>query len=151
MPILDRTMADSRNLPICLTGVLLSLLLVGAVSGTFVRHAVQVTPIAFVLMAFSRGSHLAPYFALPIFVIWALLMALIWLYLFGIQTLFSGSFSTTEVVLTIFIGGFCVLGMTACLRRNAAPVRQRIAGFGLFTVIQAAAMWVSFLPGVANR
>ena len=55
--------------------------------------------------------------------IWALLMLLIWLYLLGIATFFSGSFSPIEIALTILIGAFSVVGIVSCLRSySTSPV-----------------------------
>ena len=140
-----------KLLAFCLSGVMVCLLLVGIVSSTVLRHAVQVAPIALVLAAVSQKYPLAPYFAVPVFAIWGSLMMLIWLYLLGIQTFVSGSFSPVEVVLTVFIGGFSVVGIAACLRHSTARMSHRIAAIGLFAIVQVAAMWISFLPAVANR
>ena len=84
--------------------------------------------------------------------IWALLMVLIWMYLLGIATFFTGSFSLAEILLTVLIGGFSAVGIAACLRwRSASPIAHRIAGFAAFAIIQMAAMWISFMPAFANR
>ena len=144
--------SSRRPLAVCLTGVLLCLLLVGLASSTFVRHIVQVVPILLVLVALSQHQNLSPYLALPIFIIWALLMMLIWMYLLGIATFFSGSFSPIEIVLTVLIGGFAVAGIAACLRSSSSSlVTHRIAGFVIFAIVQVAAMWMSFMPAFANR
>ena len=66
-----------------LSSVLVCLLLVGVGSSTLLRHVIQVMLIGLVLVAMSRGNRVGPYLALPIFTIWPLLMALIWLYLVG--------------------------------------------------------------------
>ena len=135
----------------CLTGVLVCLLLVGTVSSTFVRHVIQVVPIVLALAALRRGAKLASYFALPIFAIWLLLMVLIWLYLLGIATFFSGSFSAVEVLLTVLIGAFSAAGIVACMRASTpAPVGLRVAAAVGFAIMQAAAMALSFMPAFAN-
>ena len=108
--------SNGRLLAVCLTGVLVSLLVVGVVSSTLLRHVVQVVPILLVLVARFWRQQLTAYCALPIFMIWALLMLLIWLYLLGIATFFSGSFSPIEIALTILIGAFSVVGIVSCLR-----------------------------------
>src|SRR6188472_4031428 len=106
---------SSERLAVCLTGVLVSLLVVGVVSSTLLRHVVQVVPIVLVLVALFWRQRLTPFFALPLFVIWALLMLLIWLYLLGVVTFFNGSFSPIEIALTVLIGAFSVVGIASCL------------------------------------
>jgi hypothetical protein len=143
-------MQSWRRLIGCLAGVLVCLLLVGAISSTLVRHIVQVAPILLLLLLAIRSRRLVVCFALPIFTIWLLLMLLIWLYLLGIATFFSGSFSTAEIVLTLLIGAFALAGIVACLRSRPVPMTQRIVGFVAFAIVQVAALWVSF-TAVANR
>jgi hypothetical protein len=144
-------MQPRRRLMVCLAGVLVGLLLVGAISGTVVRHIIQVTPILLVLLLAIWSPRLLVYFALPIFTIWILLMLLIWLYLLGIATFFSGSFSMTEIVLTLLVGGSAVAGIVECLRSRPVPISQRIVGFIAFAIVQVVALWVSFTAGIANR
>ncbi len=141
-----------RLLVFCLTGVLACLLLVGVVSSTFLRHVIQVMPIVAVLLAISRGKRVSPYLALPIFIIWLLLMVLIWLYLLGIATFFSGSFSPVEVLLTILIGAFSAVGIMACLGApTLSPIGHRAGAVFVFAIVQVAAMWLSFMPAFADR
>jgi hypothetical protein len=136
----------------CLSGVVASLLVVGIVSETFVRHVIQVVPIGIALVAVTRRVALGPYFAIPIFALWLLLMVLIWLYLIGIQTFFTGTFSLAEVVLTILIGLFSVLGIVACAGSRVGPgAAGRSAAVITFAALQVGAMWVSFLRPFANR
>jgi hypothetical protein len=146
-------MASSRRLlAVCLAGVLVSLLLVGLASATVVRHVIQVAPIVLVLLAVWQRHPVTPYCALPIFMIWALLMVLIWMYLLDIATFFSGSFSPVEIMLTVLIGGFSAAGIVTCLRSSiSSTIAHRIAGFVTFTIVQIAAMWISFFPAFANR
>lgn len=136
---------------VCLAGVLVCLLLVGILSETFLRHVVQVTPIVLVLLIMWQRHPITPYCALPIFTIWTLLMVLIWMYLLGIATFFSGSFSPAEIVLTVLIGGCSAMGIATCLgSSSSSPIGHRIAGSAIFTVVQIAAMWISFMPAFAN-
>ena len=140
-----------KLLAFCLTGVLVGLLLVGAISSTFLRHVIQVVPIVLALVALRRGATLAPYCALPLFAIWLLLMVLIWLYLVGIATFFSGSFSPVEVLLTVLIGAFSTVGIVACIGASApAPIGRRVAAAVGFAIMQVAAMGLSFMPAFAN-
>lgn len=150
-PVLEMA-SNRKRLAVCLAGVLVSLLLVGLVSSTFLRHVVQVVPIVLGLAALWQRHPLTAYFVFPIFIIWASLMALIWMYLLGVATFFSGSFSPVEILLTVLIGIFSVIGIAVCLRSSRlSPISYRIAGFVIFAAMQIAAMWISFMPAFANR
>src|SRR5688500_18011654 len=68
-----------------LGGIIAGLLGVGLVSGTLVRHAIQVTPAAVALALVVAGSRFGRAAALPILTFWAGLMAVIWLFLLGLH------------------------------------------------------------------
>ncbi|HEV7506265.1 MAG TPA: hypothetical protein VGS07_15270 [Thermoanaerobaculia bacterium] len=51
--------ADAKVVALCLGAVILSLLLVGVVSSTLLRHAVQVIPLVLALVAVAWHSALA--------------------------------------------------------------------------------------------
>ena len=141
-----------KVIAVCLSTVLVSLLLVGVVSATFVRHVIQVLPIVLALVAITRRSDLGPYAALSVFALWLLLMVLIWLYLMGVQTFFTGTFSSVEVVLTVLIGLSSALGIVTCAgSKSAVGVAGRAATVMTFSALQIGAMWVSFLGPFANR
>ena len=141
-----------KVIAVCLGAVLVSLLLVGIVSGTFVRHVIQVVPVAVALVAVTRRSDLGPFAALPIFALWLLLMALIWLYLAGVQTFFTGRFSSVEILLTVIIGLSSLTGIVACARpRSTVGVAGRAAATMGFAALQFGALLVSFLRPFANR
>jgi hypothetical protein len=141
-----------RIIAVCLAGVGGSLLLVGVVSATLVRHVIQVAPILGVLGAVVTQRRWAPYAAMPIFAIWLLLMVLIWLYLVGIQTFFTGTFSVAEVVLTVLIGLFAMLGIPACVGSRGIPsIAARTLVVAASGGLQVGAMWASFLGPFANR
>jgi hypothetical protein len=107
---------SGRPVLVSLLGVIISLLLVGVVSGTPLRHLVQVTPGAIVLMAVWRRSSWAIYGAIAIFLLWLTLMTFIWLFLLGIARLITGTFSPVEIALTISIGAFCLIGLASSFR-----------------------------------
>ena len=141
-----------KVIAVCLGAVLASLLLVGVVSATLVRHLIQVLPIVLALVAVARPSDLGPYAASSIFALWLLLMILIWLYLMGVQTFFTGTFSSAEVVLTVVIALSSVLGLVACTgRKSTVGAAGRAATVVTFAALQVGAMWVSFLTPFANR
>ena len=137
---------------VCLAGVAVFLLLVGVVSATTIRHAIQIAPIVVVLAAVARDTSWGPSAAIPLFVIWLLLMILIWLYLLGFQTFFTGTFSVAEVILCVLIGVCSALGISAGVRSTRRPsVAARAVAMGSFAALQVGAMWVSFLAPFANR
>ena len=137
-----------------LAGVILGLLLVGAVSHLVIRHIIPVTPAAIAAVFVARGGRdgrAARYAALPVFLIWLQIMAAIWLYLLGIATILTGHFSTAETVLTVVIGLSCVWGIGTVLRHPRAPALPAIIYFVVFAVLQLAGIWLSFRPAVARR
>ena len=132
--------------------VLVALLLVGLVSGTIIRHAVQVLPVlvaAVVLVVQPAWSRFA---ALPIFAFWLFIMLLIWLYLLGLANVITGKFTPAEVSLTVVIG-------LACMDRPGGVgsrdhTRSRVVGRGRFLTfgaLQVGAMWLSLQPVLASR
>jgi hypothetical protein len=127
-----------------------SLLLVGVVSGTVVRHAVQVVPAVIVLGLGRRGW---PRFAaMAVFAFWLLIMVLIWLYLLGITAVISGHFSAVEIVLTVVIGLASVVGIAAALRvTDASRWPVRLVAFVGGAALQVGAMCLSFHPAIATR
>jgi hypothetical protein len=145
----------SRNQQIiagCLGGVALSLLLVGVVSGTFIRHVIQILPVALALITVRRQSTWGTYAALPIFIIWLFIMTLIWLFLLDIARFVTGRFTVVEVILTILIGLSGILGIVTVIRYR--PKAQLVTGvliFALFATLQIIAMWLSFKRPFANR
>lgn len=137
---------------VCLAGVAVFLVFVGFVSGTVIRHVIQIVPVVVVCVAVARGASWGPSAAVPLFVIWLLVMVLIWLYLLGVQTFFTGTFSATEVLLSVLIGLCSALGISTGVRsmRRASGAAHAVA-MGSFAALQVGAMWVSFLPPFANR
>lgn len=141
--------ANNRTaLTLCLVTVLVSLLLVGVVSSTLLRHAIQVIPLGLMLLLLKRRTAVVACASLPIFAIWLLLMALIWLYLLGIQTVFDGSFSSAEIALTLLIGACSVLGIRECFRLRWSATAYCFIACIAGAVIQIAALWLSFMPSI---
>ena len=136
---------DKRFLTMCcLAGLLICLLAVGVESNTFLRHVFQVLPIVlvFILGLFkSRWTHSG---SLGLFACWAFFMVLIWLYLAGIQTFFTGNFTGIEIVLTLIIGVLSVVGFTMNVRPEATvgwPVH--VSAAVTFALLQLVVMWLS--------
>lgn len=136
----------------CLGGLALSLLLVGIVSATFVRHLFQILPAVVALIAVLRRPALGSYAAIPIFIFWFLIMVVIWLYLLGVARIITGRFTMIEIVLTVLIGLLSVFGTigSVCFR-PAASFEARTAAFVVFALFQIGTMWVSLLGPFVNR
>src|SRR5262245_52885072 len=96
--------------------VVLALLLVGLVSGTILRHAVQVLPALAATVVVVRQPVWSRFAAMAVFAFWLLIMLLIWLYLLGLANVISGRFAPVEVALTVVIGLACVAGLAALVR-----------------------------------
>ena|SRR5438128_491591 len=73
----------------------LSLLCVGVVSHTFIRHVLQVIPPVIALLLAARGSTVAASAAAPILTFWLGVMVNIWMFLLGIARIFTGTFTPT--------------------------------------------------------
>lgn len=135
-----------------LSGLILSLLLVGISSHTPVRHLLQAAPGIIVLAGAITHVRWAADAAYPIFVIWLLLMSAIWLHLLGLAHLLAGQFSPIENWLTIAIGICCLWGLVVTARAASSATAARrwlvITGFAL---LQVAALWASFLPFFARQ
>jgi hypothetical protein len=141
----------SRLTAISLTGVILGLLAVGVVSGTLVRHIIQVLPATLALALVIQRVPWSYYTALPVFVFWLLIMVAIWLFLLGLARITTGHFTPTEVVLTLVIGASCLCGLSQVFRTQ--PVASRVARAAwaiLFSALQIGALWVSLRPAFAN-
>lgn len=136
----------------CLGCVALSLLIVGIVSGTLIRHVIQILPIVFALISVKRKSTWGVYAALPIFIFWIFIMILIWLFLLGIARIVTGHFTVAEIILTILIGLSGIWGIVTVIRYR--PTAQLVRGalvFVLFAAWQIITVWISFKRPFANH
>jgi hypothetical protein len=136
----------------CLIGLALALLLIGGVSGTLLRHVVQILPVVLVLIVLRRRPALGAYAALPIFIIWIGIVILIWLFLLGLSHIANGHYTSMEIALTLVMAACSVFGAFASFSLGRPlSVLRRVAAFALFGALQLAAMWISFLGPIANR
>ena len=141
-----------RAVLISLTGLTLALLLVGVVSGTILRHIVQVLPIVVAAGVLSRWPAWGAYAAFPIFVFWIFIVVQIWLFLLGLSRIANGHYTVIEIVSTVFMAGFSVAGVrTSVLLGRPLRPTGRVLVAVLFTSLQVGAMWVSFLQPIAHR
>jgi hypothetical protein len=137
---------------LCLAVVAGSLVVVGIVSNTMLRHLVQIVPLVVALALLVRRSDWGPSAAVPLFAFWFLVMGAIWLLLLGLARIVSGRFTPAEVTLTVIIGVASLLGLATASRRGASiPFAAHIATIVGFAILQFVAMWLSLQPMVASR
>lgn len=143
---------SSKIVAWALVSTTLSLLLVGLVSHTPIRHLIQVSPAVVALSTLLLRAPWAAFAALPVFLFWLLIMVAIWLFLLGIANIVNGTFSAAEIGLTIAIGASCAWGMVASIRApKSAGLMPRVIAIAVFAALQAGAMWLSLRPGFATK
>ncbi len=126
--------------------VILALLVVGWVSHTVTRHIIRILPLVGALSFSIRKPQWSSWVALPLYTFWLLIMALIWLFLFGVSRIITGSFSSTEIAMTILIGISCGLGILNSYRtKSAVKLITKIVLFVWLGILQILAMWLSFI------
>jgi len=149
--VLDVSRAESV-LVAALVAIVVALMLVGVVSQTVLRHAIQVVPGVIVLGLALARHRCARFAAIAVFLFWLFIMALIWLYLLGIARVISGQFTRAEVALTLVIGLGSAVGLVAASRvRDSSHWPGRLATFSLAAALQIGAMCLSLQPVIATR
>lgn len=135
----------------CLVGLCLALLLVGAVSGTVMRHIVQVLPQILAVAILAKRPSIGAAAAQAIFVFWTVIVGLIWLFLLGLSRIANGTFTGTEVGLTAVMAVCSAVGLARSLPLvTAVPIAARVLTWIAFAVLQVAAMWASFSRSIAS-
>lgn len=144
---------SNRNaIALALFAIALALVLVGLVSGTILRHVVQLTPVLIAGIIALRTHAWSRFAAIPVFAFWLLIMVLIWLHLLDLAHVITGQFKPAEVVLTVVIGFACVVGLGVAARGSTgASWGSAVVAFILFAALQVAAMWLSLQPLFATR
>jgi hypothetical protein len=144
-----------NNFPIlvgCCFAMIAALLVVGAVSHGVIRHIVQTPPLWITVVLGIRQSDFTKWAALPGFVFWLLLMSAIWLFLLGWARVISGTFSPTEIAMTIIVGLASIVGIVQSIRlRSDVRALPAVGMVLLVAVQQVAALRLSFLPSIAHR
>ena len=145
----DTSAPRSRTLlAVSLAVLIAALLCVGVVSHTIVRHIVQAAPALIALVLVARRSPLATAASAPVCTFWLGVMLNIWLFILGIARIFSGTFSTVEIVLTIVIAAASAIGILAIVRSGTRlPAAARLSTAAAFGIAQFAAMVASFQFG----
>lgn len=143
--------ARERVLAVCLAFVIVSLLSIGVVSATPIRHVIQSLPAIIALAAVVKRAAWAKFAAIPVFLFWFLIMFLIWLFLLGIASIITGRFTPAEVILTITTGASCSWGVVAAFRgTSTCSLSSRIVASVVFAALQVGAMWVSLQPAFSE-
>ncbi len=136
----------------CCVAIIAALLVVGAVSSGVIRHIVQTSPLWIAIVLGVRRSGWSKWAALPCLVFWLLLMTAIWLFLLGWARIVSGTFSPTEVAMTVIVGLSSVVGIVIALWMTSnIRAWSATATVLLLAVLQLAAFRLSLLPGIAHR
>jgi hypothetical protein len=132
--------------------VLVSLLLVGVVSGTIIRHAIQVLPVLFAGVAIMVDPSWGRFAPIPVLAFWLFIMLLIWLFLLGLANVITGQFSPAEVSLTVAIGLASAVGLAASARGTRhSRWPAAVATLLIFGALQIGAMWLSLQPAFSSR
>jgi len=143
---------ERRPLAGCLAGLAIALIVVGLVSGTILRHIVQIVPVVTAGIVVIRRPAIGAYAALPIFIFWMFIVSLIWLFLAGLSRIANGHYTIPEIISTIVMAACCGYGVIRAIPiGRPSQVGWRIATFLGFAALQFVAMWISFMPSVANR
>jgi hypothetical protein len=131
---------------------MVALLVVGVVSHGIIWHVVQTAPLWIAIVLGTQRSDLGKWAALSSFLFWLLLMIAIWLFLLGWARIVSGTFTVTEIAMTIVVGVASTLGIVAGLRMRTATRTPVLAATVLgVTLLDLIAFWVSLLPAIAHR
>ena len=141
-----------RWITICCVLLIAALWTVGVVASEIVRHLVQTAPIWIAVVLGLRRSEFTKSAALAYFIFWLCLMGLIWLYLLGWARVVSGTFSRTEITLTLIIGIVSICGIVNCLRlkQSVGAIAATVA-FLASLLLQAAAIALSITPAIEHR
>lgn len=156
MKRLPRNDRDALAIAASLFGLAASLVAVGIISSTPIRHLIQIVPVVIIFGFALRSRSMGAYAALAVFAFWIGIMTLIWLYLLGLSDIAQGTYRTTEITLTFVIAGCSTFGATHSIRaaRSARRTRRSVAfvlAFVLAFALQYAFLMVSFLSPFANR
>jgi hypothetical protein len=149
----DLRSAETLVIAVCCLTIIAALVLgVGLATNLVLRHIVQTAPLWIGVILGFRHSRSASWVAVPLFLVWLVLMALIWLYLLGISNLVSGHFSAVEIAMTIIVGAAAIGGIGGFIRFKPSLSPIRAGGiFLLMLTFQLVCLRVSFLPAIAHR
>jgi hypothetical protein len=143
---------ETRFMVGCCAAVMAALLVVGVASHIVIRHIVQTSVLWIAIVLGIRNSKLTKWAALPCFVFWLVLMAAIWSFLLGWTAFLSGTFSPTEIAMTIIVGAASLAGMIRAVSMKSGVRAVRVTATVLVVLIlQVAVFRLSMLPQIARR
>ena len=141
-----------RIVAVCCALIITALLVVGAVSHGVLRHIVQTSPLWVAIFLATRRSAFTKWTALPCFLFWLLVMIAIWLFLLGWAHIVSGTFSPTEIAMTLIVGLASAIGIGIAGRlRTEVRAWSAILALLLVAGLQLLAFRLSLLPAIAHR
>ncbi len=145
-------MSDEKFVLACLAAVSLLLLVVGIVSGTLIRHMVQIVPVLAAAGIVLRRPSIGASISIPVLVFWISMMVLIWLFLLGWSDIAYGTYSRAEVILTFAIASCATLGLSPSFRLGQPVAAWRRTYLSvLAAAVQSGFMILSFQAPFASR
>jgi len=144
---------EPMAIALCCLAVILALVVgVGLASNLVLRHIVQTLPLWFGVAFGFRRAQATGWMALPSFLFWLALMAVIWAYLTGITHIISGHFSAVEIAMTLIVGAASLIGIILFthLKSFLSPAKAA-AAFLAVALFQFVCFRVGFLPAIAHR
>lgn len=131
----------------CALVAIAALIVVGAVSDGVVRHIIQTLPLWIIVVLGLRNSALTKWAALPVFVIWLLVMSLIWLFLLRVANVVTGHYSPVEIVMTFAVGAGCAWAIVRFFTgKRSVPPLLATATFAGAAILQIGAIALSLQP-----
>ena len=141
----------ARTVGWCALAIILALYVVGTVSHGVIRHIVQTAPIWPAVWLGTKRSEWAKWAAFPSYIFWLVLMVIIWTFLLGWTHIIRGTFSPTEITMTIIIAIASAVGIVTALKsRTAVGWLGGTAILVLFGCLQWLAFRISTLPQVSR-
>ncbi len=133
---LSRMQRNQAAMPIlnCPAGVALFLLIVGIVSGTVLRHAIQIIPLVACMIAIRQNDQFILPAALGLLVFWLMIVVLIWLILLGIARVVSGHYTSAEVLLTIIMAFISLYGIFRFARQGLKSISSVLTSMIAFAI-----------------
>jgi hypothetical protein len=138
---------------ICCLAIIIALVGgVGLASSLVLRHIVQTLPLWIAAVLGMRRARATGWVALPLFLFWLMLMAVIWLHLLGMAHIISGHFSPIEIAMTIIVGAASLAGIGLCARfKSHITAARATITFVVIAALQCACFVLSFGPSIAHR
>lgn len=133
-----------RLYALCAFAIIVALVVVGAVSDGVVRHIIQTAPLWIVVVLGLRNAPATKWAALPMAIVWLIIMALIWLFLLGLANIVTGRFSPVEIAMTVVVGAASLAAIVGFWPgRSGASLAARTTGLLAGAALQVAAVALS--------